>query len=156
MKILISGLDSGGIGGSEIFLTQLGKRLKNTGYLAVKNSKFDQTLCKSKRKVFNTPIKMDIAGDWRGFVKFAIFLIPSFIWNFTVLNKFRQKNGKIVILTGTTDKILLSFPSYLLGLKVYWIEYASPSPVLKRNLSIPKVLYKLAGLFVLKVREFDL
>ncbi|MFH1656693.1 MAG: glycosyltransferase family 4 protein [Candidatus Nealsonbacteria bacterium] len=153
--ILVSGLDSGGLGGAENFTLQLSKSFINKGYktfvASVKKSKFNKELIKNNSNILDVPFRMDVLGFGKGLLKFFLFLIPSSLINLRLLLIFKRNGGKIVIIPGFSDKILLSPLAKLLSLKVIWIEYANPESIFNRNFGIPKYLYNLSIPFIDKL-----
>lgn len=153
--ILVSGLDSGGLGGAENFSLQLSKSFLNKGYktyiASVNKTKFNNELTKSDLNILKVPFRMDVLGFEKGLIKFILLFIPSTIINLSLLIKFKRNGGKIVIIPGFSDKLLLSPLAKLLDLKVIWIEYANPDPLFKRNFGIPEFLYNLSIPFIDKL-----
>lgn len=154
--VMLSALDSGGIGGAEFFILQLANSFKSIGYSSLfatyKSSKFSRILKDKIIKTYMTPFRMDIVGYWKGFIKFLILFIPSLFIYSKMLKHFRNNSGKVILLPGFTDKIILTPIAKCFGIKVIWIEYAYPYPILSRNFGIPKILYnagsKLADEFI--------
>lgn len=150
-KILISLQDSGGLGGAENFIFWLSKELKDNGntlsFLAVKNSETSKLLLKRNLKVHFSSVRMDIIGGVKGLFKFIIFFIPTLITYYKLLLYFKKSGGETVIITGVSDKILLTPLAKLFRLKTLWIEYPPLKKVLQKNLFIPLFLYKFAELF---------
>ncbi|MFH1971612.1 MAG: glycosyltransferase family 4 protein [Patescibacteria group bacterium] len=153
--ILISGLDSGGLGGAENFTLQLSKSFFKKRYkthvASVNKTKFNNELIKSDSNILKVPFRMDVLGNKKGLIKFIFLFIPSTIINLKLLIKFKRNGGKIVIIPGFSDKLLLSLHAKLLSLKVIWIEYANPDSLFKRNFGIPKFLYNLSVPFIDKL-----
>src|SRR3989338_7976322 len=147
MKILISGQDSGGWGGAEIFVYSLTKEFKKRGisvyFTTTKNSPFTLFLQKKNEKVYQVPARMDLIGGWKGFVKFFLFLPFLVIVNLILLKQFKKEGGSIVVLTSFSDKIVLSPLSRLLGLAVVWIEFGPLAPLFAKNLNLPSYFYRL-------------
>ncbi|MBU0998095.1 glycosyltransferase family 4 protein, partial [Patescibacteria group bacterium] len=154
-NILISGLDSGGLGGAESFSLQLSKSFINKGYktflASVEKTKFNKKLIESNQNILEVPFRMDILGYKKGLIKFILLFIPSTIINLRLLIMFKRKGGKTIIIPGFSDKLLLSFLAKLLDLKVIWIEYANPDSLFKRNFGIPRFLYNLSIQFIDKL-----
>ncbi len=150
-KIIISGLDSGGYGGSEIFLTQLSKSLvyKNSevNIFVVNKKLFEKILIRNNLSYTSISFRMDILGYFKGLIKF-IFLFPlSFVINYKNLSKLKKEGYSRILIPGFSDKITLSFTAKLLGIKTVWIEYAPLDEAFKRNFGIPKLFYLLSTRF---------
>lgn len=146
IKLLISLQDSGGLGGAENFILSLAEALRKkkiiVEFTSWNRSKVKNIIEKKGFKVRPIPIRMDIISNFRGLVKFFLFLPLTFFVDWNILKKFIHQNGDYIFLTGVSDKILLSPIARLLGLKVIWIEYSSLEPVFKKNYYIPKILYR--------------
>jgi len=147
-SLLISLLDSGGIGGSEFFIFQLAKSLEERDIkvtiVTYKGSEVIRLLRKEKINYYETFWRMDILGWWKGLIKFLIFLFPSIINIFLILLRFKKNDGRVMLVLGQTDKMLLTPLAKLLGIKIVWLEYADPVDILDRNFGFPKCLYSLA------------
>lgn len=147
MKILISGLDSGGMGGAEKFLSDLATSFKRKGnevsFISFKGSKFTQFLTRKKFNVYETSVRMDVIGNVKGFLKFVFFLPFSFWWNYEILAKAKKKGIKTVILSGYTDEIILSYLVKLIGFRLIWICFAPVGSIYSKNLGIAGFLYSL-------------
>jgi glycosyltransferase involved in cell wall biosynthesis len=145
-KILISGQDSGGWGGSEKFLISLAKNLKILGkdvsFTSVSGSKFTQKIKEFKFSLKTIPFRMDIIGGIKGFLKFFILFPLSFVINFYLLFVFKKEGGKIIILPSFSDKLFLTSLAKYLNLKIVWIEYGPLEPLFKKNFGIGKLFYK--------------
>jgi glycosyltransferase involved in cell wall biosynthesis/predicted SAM-dependent methyltransferase len=147
IHILISGQDSGGIGGSERFLCQLATQFQKKGvktsFLVVDTSDFNKYLKEHKEDVLSLPFRMDIIGGWKGFVKFFLYLPAAIYLNLLLLKKFKEKGGDFILIPGFSDKLILTPLAKLIGLSVIWLEYAPLWSVFKRNFYIPKIFYRL-------------
>jgi len=151
-KILISGQDSGGFGGSENFIYSLLKSLSLKGIdisiSVVKHGAFEKFLRNNDVIPNTVPYRMDLLGHIKGLIKFIIFYPHFFIINFAESIKYKKSGIKTVIITGFSDKLTLSLISRLLGFKIIWLEYAPLEPVYKRNFGIPKIFYEISLNFV--------
>lgn len=147
MKILLSGLDSGGLGGAEKFLADLAgyfrKKGNDVSFISFAKSKFTKVLKDKKFNVYETPVRMDVIGDIKGFLKFILFLIPSFWWNYKILAFAKKKGVKIVILSGFTDEIILSALVKLMNLKLIWVCFAPVGSIYNKNFGVAGFLYSL-------------
>lgn len=160
-KILISDQDSGGFGGAETFAFRLGSSLLEKGfsvaYTCVSNSSFDKFLKRKKAKVFNVPFRMDLVGDWKGFIKFFVFLPVALFLNFNLIGSFFKRRGGFLVLTGFSDKIILTIIGRIFGIKTIWWEYGPFGPLEKRIFGIPVKIYsfisKYADLIIFPTRN---
>lgn len=147
IKAMISLQDSGGMGGAENFLLNLAEALQ------VKKAEMEFTTRKGglinkiiKNRGFKTkmiPIRMDVIGNLRGLIKFFLFLPLTVIADYLIIKDFKHSGGNVVILSGISDKIVLTPIAKQLGLKIIWVEFAPLATVFKRNCYIPKILYRL-------------
>ena len=145
-RVLISGQDSGGVGGAENNAYLLGKKFKELGFdvvfSVVKSSPFAKFL-KNKNTLYSTvPLRMDIIGDWKGFFKFFILLPFYIVLESLLLKRFKDDNGKVIILPGFSDKLILTPLAKLFSLKVIWIEYGPFGKLEKRLFGIPMFFYR--------------
>lgn len=147
LNILISLQDSGGLGGTETFFLALAKSLRrkktNVSFTSWNGSLVTKEIKKLGLPNFKTPIRMDLVGDYKGFLKFFFFLPYALYFNFENLLKYKRSGGKLVLMPGFSDKVLLSPIARLLGLKVVWVEFAPLKSIFSREFNIPKVLYRL-------------
>jgi len=146
-KIIVSMQDSGGIGGAENFLISLSKALirKNVGveFTTWEKSHVSKNLRNMGYRLYTTPVRMDVIGGIRGLIKFFLYLPLIVFSDYMILKDFKKRGGSMVVLSGISDKIVLSPISKVMGLGVLWIEFAPLASVFKRNFYIPKILYRL-------------
>lgn len=150
-KMLISGQDSGGYGGAEVFIYQLSKALKylnhRVKFSVVSQSPFEKYL-NSKlvdTNKYRVPVRMDLLGGLRGLLKFVFYLPYFILLEYLLLLKFKKENGKYVLLNGFTDKIIVTPIAKYLNLKTIWLEYGPYGYLVKRNFGIPWFLYRMAA-----------
>ena len=147
VKLIISGQDSGGLGGAEFFLLNLANSIKESGvsveFTTVNKSRFSTILLENHFTSHTIPIRMDAIGNWKGLVKFIIFTPLTAIIDMMILYKFKEKGGTTILIPGISDKALLTPLAWLLGLSTVWIEFAPLKPTFKRNFYFPKIIYKL-------------
>lgn len=146
IRLIISALDSGGLGGSENFLLNLSNELKkldvDTVFLSVKGQEFAKVLKKQNKTVTELPFRQDLVGDWKGFTKFFVLLpLAMFYYLKSLLDLKRQKYNTLLI-PGFSDKLLLSPIAKILGFEVVWLEYAPLTPLFNKFFKIPKMLYR--------------
>ena len=146
-------LDSGGYGGSEVFLQSLSeefrKRSVKTEFLAVNYIDTYGYLKKKNEKVSVFNFRMDLAGDIKGFLK-SVFLLPYAIYKYNQTIS-SYPSGTVAMLTGTTDKIILTPLFYMHKHLVFWIEYAPILPILNRFFGIPKFFYRVSCRWVKRI-----
>lgn len=147
LNIIISGLDSGGLGGSESFLVNLSDELNskgaNTVFLTVAGSDLDIYLKANKKQKATLPFRQDVIGDWKGVVKFIILLIPALVLSFKLLYQYKKKGFNCILIPGFSDKIILTPLARLFGMKVVWVEYAPLDALFRKHLHLPEFLYRI-------------
>ncbi len=147
IKLVVSGLDSGGFGGAEKFLLELSQELKKKGikikFLTVKNSEFDSSLKKAKFRTLSFPFRNDITGNIKGLIKFFAFLPLSFYFYLKTLKSLKKQGFNLLLISGFSDKALLTPLAKLLGFKIVWIEFAPLDFVFKKFFYLPKIFYRL-------------
>lgn len=147
VKTLISLQDSGGLGGAERFLFDLGKALRKKGvkveFTVWEGSDIAQKLSQAGFITRKIPVRMDIIGNLRGLIKFFLFLPLTVFVDLKILKDFRGGGGKVLILTGFSDKVVLSPLAKILGLRVIWVEFAPLTDVFRKNFYLAKVLHRL-------------
>ncbi|GIW62633.1 MAG: hypothetical protein KatS3mg090_0459 [Patescibacteria group bacterium] len=151
IKLAISLLDSGGYGGSEVFLLSLARAIKTQAYvvfLSLTNSLVNQKLSSAKIDYKLINYRDDLIGDWKGFIKFFVLLPYSILKYVKILKALRRQEVSVIILPGFTDKILLSPLAKLMGFTVIWQIYSGFGNLLKKYFFLPKVLIRLSSKFV--------
>lgn len=147
LKVLISGQDSGGWGGAEKLSCDLADKFESKGvevlFTVVRDSVFDIALRKKGKRILTVFPRMDILGRWKGLIKFIFFLPFSAVQNFMLLRKFKVWGGQLIVISGFSDKLILSSLAKFFRLKIIWIEHASMQSVMERNWHLPKILYSL-------------
>lgn len=147
VKVLISGQDSGGLGGAEKFIGDLAKSLTKKKvkvfFTTYKNSLFTEKLERMGFQTWKIPVRMDVIGDIKGLIKFFLFFPLILLKDINILFQFKRQGGNTVILTGISDKIILSPIAKMFSLNLIWIEFAPLGEVFKKNYYIPKILYRL-------------
>ena len=145
--ILISGQDSGGYGGAENFSYTLGKVLIKKGFAAefsvVKDSLFAKFLNRNGVTYSSVPFRMDIIGNWKGFIKFFLLLPYFSVLELVFLIQFKNRGGKIILAQGFSDKLILTLLAKIVNLRVIWVEYGPFGYLEKRIFGIPLLFYKL-------------
>lgn len=146
-NVAFSLLDSGGFGGAENFIYQLSrvlfKNIKNITFFICKDTLPDYLKTNKKLLILQFPFRLDFIGNIKGLVK-SVVLSPAFLMlSFFHLLKFKKMGGQLVVLSGISDKIFLTPVSKLFGLSVVWVEYGPLDEVFRRNIYLPKIMYRL-------------
>jgi glycosyltransferase involved in cell wall biosynthesis len=143
MKILVF-QQAPDLGGSEFYMTDLISQWVSSGnqvkvYTNLKEYKM--LLKKNGALIENLPLILDIVGDKRGFIKSLLLLFPAVIWYLYKL-RIEKESTDVILMSGYTEKLLVSALTRLIKIPVVWLEYPPVELILKRNLTIPKMLYR--------------
>lgn len=94
-------------------------------------------------KTINLPIVLDIIGNYKGLAK-SIFVLPWAIWFYAwQLHKAKRSNVNLILMSGFSEKLLVSILARVFGIGVVWYEYGPLASVVSRNFYIPKLFYRL-------------
>lgn len=131
-----------GMGGAEVFMSDLLAGLQDSGFeiVSFSTSRDFLTLLKSKGiSGERLPVVLDIIGDWKGLLK-AIAFSPFGLWQyFQVVRK--NRDADVLLYSGFVEKIICTWLGYFFGIKSVWIEFGPLEPVFSKFLSLPKLLY---------------
>jgi glycosyltransferase involved in cell wall biosynthesis len=131
-----------GMGGAEVFMTDLLVELQNLGWEIIactNNERFAKLLKQNKIKTENINTIVDIIGDWKGLIK-GMILWPILIWEYwQILNK--HKNANLFLFSSYIEKILFSPLAKLANKPIVWIEFGPMNPIFKKFFQLPKILY---------------
>jgi glycosyltransferase involved in cell wall biosynthesis len=98
-----------------------------------------------KRNIATTrlPFILDVMGNWKGLVK-AIALFPRAVFFYSnLLKSWKRRGVDVILMSGFSEKMLVTWLSKFFKIPVVWIEYAPLDVIFKRNFQLPKVLYRL-------------
>lgn len=147
IKVLISGQDSGGLGGAEKFLLSLAGQLRKAKveieFTTYAKSLFNKQVKKDNFLTWEIPVRMDIISNFKGLLKFIFFLPFIGLKDYLILQGFKKSGGDLILITGFSDKIVLSPIAKLLSIPVIWLEYSPLAEVMQKNLYLPKLFYRL-------------
>lgn len=133
------------IGGAETFMIALMKELisrENNIVYAGNAGKFYKEVAKLNIQSTKVPIILDVIGNYKGFIKSIILLPYAVIFYLRLLNKFKDLNIDVILMSGFSEKMLVSFLSIFFKIPVVWIEYGPLSQIFNKNLRLPKVIYQ--------------
>ncbi len=133
------------LGGAEIFMMTLVKELKNQGnkvLVSTNKGRFMTELKKNNITAYENPLVLDVTGDYKGLIKSILFLPKAFIFYIGFINKLKKEGVDIILMSGFSEKMLVSFLSLFYSLPLIWIEYGPLEKILSRNFYIPKILYR--------------
>lgn len=133
------------LGGAEEYMHSLIKEFissGNTVMLATNLKKYQDLYHKEGIEIEDISHCLDIIGDWKGLTK-SILTIPLATWSYSkLLHKYKKKKVDVILMSNFSDKLFVSLLSIFFNIPVVWIEYGPLSPVFKRNLYLPKVIYR--------------
>jgi len=132
------------IGGAETYMLSLMKEFRSNGnniFFACNQGKFLKAGKKIANESFEIPFILDIIGNYKGFIKSIILLPFAVIYYLKLLSDFKRKGVGIIIMSGFSEKMLVTILSPLFKIPVVWIEYSRLRIVFSRNFHIPKFLY---------------
>lgn len=132
------------MGGAESYMLSLIREFKKKDceiYFASNKGKFYNYGKKISDKYSEIPFVLDVIGNYKGLIK-SIVLTPFAIVFYIKLLFFYRKSGiNIILMSGFSEKMLVTALSPLFGIPVAWIEYSRLRVVFERNFSIPRRLY---------------
>jgi glycosyltransferase involved in cell wall biosynthesis len=148
--VIFSILDSPALGGAEEYLISNLEFLSKQGFeitLATHNQEIKNNY-HQKFNIINLPYHLDLIGNIRGAIKFFIQTPLAIIWLIGVLSDLKKNYQQVIVYTpGFTERLIFSPFIKLLGLKLIWIEFGPVKAVFRKNLGLPKILYRLCSSF---------
>ena len=145
-KITVIMQDAVAMGGAEFLMLNLVKEWQKGGVAAYVFTILRELIGRLKVESLSAsyiPFRMDVIGGWKGAVKFFFYLPVAILFYFDLLNRGKKRSSQLVLVTGFTEKILVTPLAFILGFPVVWIEFGPLAPVFCRNLFLPKLLYRL-------------
>jgi glycosyltransferase involved in cell wall biosynthesis len=137
-------MQSPDMGGAEMYMLSLiDQFLKNECkiFLASNKEKFLSKANTLPIVTYEIPIILDIIGNYKGLIK-SIFYLPYMLYFYAnLLWKFKQEKVDVILMSGFSEKLLVSFLSIFFHIQVVWIEYGPLKTIFRRNLYIPWMLY---------------
>ncbi len=133
-----------GIGGAEAFNSDLLVWLKSQQIHITAYSTYSQYIQILKSKEIQTkkiPVSVDLLGDWKGFIKGAVLVIPAALVYLRIV--WINRHTDVIMMTGFIEKILVTPWARLLNIPVIWVEFGPFESVLNKFARIPKFLYLL-------------
>lgn len=139
-------MQSPDIGGAEMYMLSLIDQflLKgHTVHVASNKEKFLDHAAKRPIRTYIIPVILDIIGNTRGLIKSMLFLPYVFIFYLRLLLHFKKQKVNVLLMSGFSEKMLVTALSPLFGIAVVWIEYGRLETVFKRNFLLPKMIYRI-------------
>lgn len=130
------------LGGAEEYMISLITLWKNKGHHVLLASNLARMLERvpSVEKV-RIPVILDVIGNYRGLIKSTLALPYAFWFYSLLLYRLKKHRTDVIIMSGFSEKMLVTFLSGIFRIPVVWIEYGSLRTIFKRNAYIPKLLY---------------
>lgn len=132
-------------GGAEEWMATLVGGWKKAGYLITGYTNLPRLTTAWNRSGATTgkiPFILDIIGNYKGLIK-SVFLVPyALYWYASVLRNQKKQGVNCIVMSGFSEKLLVTFLAKLVGLPIVWFEYGPLKEVFKKNFYLPKVLYR--------------
>jgi len=142
------------IGGAEIFMLSLITEFEKQGHsvlVSTNKGKFYTELKKCNISVTSNPVVLDIIGNYKGLIKSIVFLPKAIRYYVVLLKRLKKQRVDVILMSGFSEKMLVTFLSVFFSIPVVWIEYGPLQDILKRNFYIPKILYRALSKITRKV-----
>lgn len=137
-------MQSPDLGGAETYALSLLNTFRQDGHtvLVVANKgKFYHEVEENNISAIVIPHILDIMGNYRGLVK-SILLLPQMTYfYFKLLKRLKYDGVDVVLMSGFSEKLLVTALAPIFGMPVVWIEYGVLKDVFRRNIGIPKLAY---------------
>lgn len=146
LKLLIIQQSPDWGGAEEWMSTLVGSWPKNqvTIYGLTNLKKLASSWKKSGATVNHLPFTLDVIGNLKGLIK-TIFLLPfAIIYYISVLSAAKKNGINLILMSGFSEKMLITLLSPLFKLPVVWFEYGPLDTIFKKNLYLPQALYRLS------------
>ncbi len=135
------------MGGAETYMLSLIDEFldkKDKIYFATNKGKFYSELDKNNEIELSTiPYVLDIIGNYKGLIKSILLLPLAAIYYFKLLRIYKNKKIDVILMSGFSEKMLVSFLLKFFNIPAVWIEYGPLDVIFKRNLTLPLLLYRL-------------
>ena len=132
-------------GGSEEWMESIATCLSthHVKFLAITNlPKLQQAFTDSGGQVIHLPFLLDIIGNLRGLIKSTLLLPYAIFWYTPKLIMAKNQGYNLVVMSGFTEKLLVTWLCHFINLPTVWLEYGSLEPVFGHNFYLPKIIYR--------------
>jgi len=131
-------------GGAEAWMANLvdffsQKKVSVTAYTNL--PKLKKSFKQSGAKVYHLPFILDIIGNLKGLIKTLLLLPYAVCFYLQVLQKAKKSNTNLILLSGFSEKLVITWLSGIFKLPVVWFEYGPLEPVFKKLFYLPKICY---------------
>jgi len=136
------------VGGAETYMCSLVSEFYKAGHriiLTSNNNKFIKLFKQVKIKTYKIPIILDVIGNYRGLIKSILNLPIACYFYIKLLLTLKKQKTDIILMSGFSEKMLVSFISIFIRIPVVWIEYGPLTTIFRRNFYLPKILYRLVN-----------
>ncbi|HWY80266.1 MAG TPA: glycosyltransferase family 4 protein [Candidatus Sulfotelmatobacter sp.] len=134
------------MGGAETYMLSLLEQFLKEDVVIFLASNKEKFLAKAKElpiKTFEIPFILDIIGNYRGLIKSFVRLPYALLYYTFLLKTYKKNNVDVILMSGFSEKMLVTFLSLFINIPIVWIEYGRLEIVFCRNFYLPKTLYKL-------------
>lgn len=141
-------------GGAEEWMLTLVKnwRSQKLSVTCVTNlPKLQKAFRANQASVINLPFVLDIIGNLKGLIKSTILLPYALWWYVRLLSDQRNKGINVIVMSGFSEKMLVTWLAKLFQIPVIWFEYGPLTTVFRRNLFLPKIIYRLTNYLPKKI-----
>lgn len=137
-------MQSPDLGGAETYMLSLIDRFlkrKCKVLVASNRQKFFEEAKKYPVTTYEIPMILDVMGNIRGLIKTVIRMPYALYYYINLLQSFKKAKTDIILMSGFTEKLLVTLLSVYFKIPVFWIEYGRMETIFARNFSLPKLLY---------------
>jgi glycosyltransferase involved in cell wall biosynthesis len=133
-------------GGAEEWMTVLlshwsGQKISITGWTNL--AKLRQAWQQAGIKVKKLPFTLDIIGNCKGLIKSVLVFPFALVWYLSQLFSAKKSRINLILMSGFSEKLLVTWLAQLFSLPVVWFEYGPLAPVFSKNFYLPKISYRL-------------
>lgn len=131
------------IGGAETYMALLIENIKNKSniFFASDNKTFINMVKKNVSRNYTIPFRLDIIGNKKGLLKSMVFFLPAIVYYFYLLSVFKKRKVDVILMSGFSEKMLVTFLSPFFNIPVVWIEYGPLETIFSKNYKLPKIVY---------------
>ena len=112
-------------------------------HVATNYKVFNDKVLKISSSITKIPFTLDIIGNYKGLIKSIILFPFAIIWYLGLLIKYKRMGINCILMSGFSEKLLVTVLASLFGIRTVWLEYGPLENVFKKNLYLPKALYRL-------------
>lgn len=125
---------------TEYFVKQKQKVLFATNFIPL-----EKQVKKITTSIIHIPYILDVIGDWKGLIKSMLLFFPAVKFYIRLLHTWKKKRVSCLLMSGFSEKMLVSVLAVFFRIPVFWIEYADLRPVFKNNYGLPYILYRMCN-----------